>query len=867
MLTFLLSSLALGQGTISGMVGVEGGDQPIVGAHVMAFMADSNQPAADAVTDPSGAYVMEVPFGHYFVVAGAEGFLPEWFDNVPHRNEATMVPVFEGHNAENINFSLIGGDPPPPPPGTISGNVTDEATGDPIPGALVHAFFVNSDRPAAHIQADPEGNYVLHVPYGDFHVQAGMEGYAPEWYDNVPHRSEATIVTVTEDGNADGIDFSLAEPPPPPDGAISGRILEEGTDNGIGMAHVTAVRLGDEPFSRSTMSNNMGEYNLPHLPPGPYVVHAEKWGWAPGVYPETLMVENTAIEGIDIFLSHVNNDLGSISGMITDGSTGDPIVHAYIVAIGNNPMHTRFGYSGEDGSYTVDGLRADTYHVAAHKEGYVPGSYPDPVEVDGNEVDGIDIALNAVVPSGIMGMVTDAETGDPIGGAHVNAVNVENHHIHHDVRTGEDGVYILMVPPGEYRVQAGAQEYLPQEYPEHVMVVEGEFAQNIDFALEAIQFGSIAGTVTDTDGNGIANAMVEARSLNGFFRRQVRTDADGAYMFEHVIPAGYIVRAHKFGFNPGVYPDTVVVDNGEAVTGIDIVLEPYVPPFDGYISGTVTDDDTGEPIANAIVFALGLGGEPNHRHWFHRRAFTGEDGTYTLEYLPETEFKVFAASHDYIGEFYDNVTNFHDATPVTPNADGIDFGLAPRGGLRNLSGTIFIAGMDDPLESIVYASVNGEIVDIALSDIDGFYSFNGINADEYDISVFSVYGEGDLGYPVDLTLSDMEGADIFLSPTGVEEGAQLLPTTTMLNQNYPNPFNAQTMISFNLSAPADVELAVYNIIGQKVATLISGQRDAGSYDVVWNGMDRNGQPAASGIYYYKLSAGDYTETMRMTLLK
>ena len=84
--------------------------------------------------------------------------------------------------------------------------------------------------------------------------------------------------------------------------------------------------------------------------------------------------------------------------------------------------------------------------------------------------------------------------------------------------------------------------------------------------------------------------------------------------------------------------------------------------------------------------------------------------------------------------------------------------------------------------------------------------------------------------------------------------------------NYPNPFNPETTISFNLTAE-NAELVIYNLKGQKVKTLVSDQLSAGKHSVVWDGRDSNGKRVGSGIYFYKLKAGDFQKVKKMVLLK
>lgn len=94
-----------------------------------------------------------------------------------------------------------------------------------------------------------------------------------------------------------------------------------------------------------------------------------------------------------------------------------------------------------------------------------------------------------------------------------------------------------------------------------------------------------------------------------------------------------------------------------------------------------------------------------------------------------------------------------------------------------------------------------------------------------------------------------------------------LPNFFTLRQNYPNPFNLQTSISFYLPEKSEVNLAIYNILGQKVRTLVDGPMEPGSHTVIWNGKNESGSVVASGIYFYKLNAGDNTVTKKMSLLK
>jgi hypothetical protein len=96
----------------------------------------------------------------------------------------------------------------------------------------------------------------------------------------------------------------------------------------------------------------------------------------------------------------------------------------------------------------------------------------------------------------------------------------------------------------------------------------------------------------------------------------------------------------------------------------------------------------------------------------------------------------------------------------------------------------------------------------------------------------------------------------------------VLPTANLLNQNYPNPFNPETTLSFDLKDDAVVTLKIYDVTGQVVRTLFNGQAfSAGTYQMLWDAQNDNGEKVGSGVYMYQLKTGDYTSLKKMTLLR
>jgi hypothetical protein len=133
-------------------------------------------------------------------------------------------------------------------------------------------------------------------------------------------------------------------------------------------------------------------------------------------------------------------------------------------------------------------------------------------------------------------------------------------------------------------------------------------------------------------------------------------------------------------------------------------------------------------------------------------------------------------------------------------------------------------------------------------DITGDLGNTNVYSLDIDIQGRLLAGTGNGVYICDLT-------------TGVEPEAPL-PQTPILNQNYPNPFNASTRISMWLPDSRAVTLKVYDLLGRHVQTLVDGETLEGSYTVTFDGTD-----LPSGIYFYRLQAGDFTDTKTLTLLK
>jgi hypothetical protein len=533
----------------------------------------------------------------------------EYYNDHLAWEDADPVPVTEGVNTPNINFSLRV-------EGTISGVVKDP-DGDPIVGASLYAGPHTGSGSSGWGQTGPGGAYTIGgLATGDYNVQACATGYVCEYYDNTLDWSAATAVPVTEGGNTADIDFSLRE-----EGTISGTVTDLGGTE-IGGASLWACLDGPWKgggFCSWASTHSNGTYTIGGLATGDYRVGACATGYVCEYYDDHLAWEDAdpvpVTEGADT--PGINFSLrveGTISGVVT-GPGGGPIVGASLYAepyTGSGSSGS--GQTGPGGAYTVGGLATGEYRVQVCATGYVCEYYDDhlasedadPVGVtEGVDTPGIDFGLR--VEGTISGTVTDA-FGTPIGGAAVSA--------HADAYDGaffqltssqSDGSYVITgLPADSYHVVASRQPFGDSppwvtefweeaRWPDEatlVPVVEGADTSDIDFSLEL--GGSISGVVTDVSGNPIEGADVHDDPCGHqppwwwSFLSGAETGPDGVYTLPGLATGSYIVWAGA-GFYVTEYYDNV--PTYEEATCVPVVEGSDTPNIDFSLSAADADGD------------------------------------------------------------------------------------------------------------------------------------------------------------------------------------------------------------------------------------------------------------------------------------
>jgi hypothetical protein len=159
----------------------------------------------------------------------------------------------------------------------------------------------------------------------------------------------------------------------------------------------------------------------------------------------------------------------------------------------------------------------------------------------------------------------------------------------------------------------------------------------------------------------------------------------------------------------------------------------------------------------------------------------------------------------------------------------------------------------------VYTKVSDMILGSGNSDEFLGYSFLDEEAPVADV-LFYYLNQTDVDGST--TRSQVVEVDLLASAT------LILPTVTALRQNFPNPFNPETTIDFDLSSGEIVNVTVYDITGQVVRKLVDGeQMNAGTYQRIWDGRNKNGMKVGSGVYFFQMRAGDFVDKRKMTLLQ
>ncbi|HBC45989.1 MAG TPA: hypothetical protein DCZ43_02980 [candidate division Zixibacteria bacterium] len=351
------------------------------------------------------------------------------------------------------------------------------------------------------------------------------------------------------------------------------------------------------------------------------------------------------------------------------------------------------------------------------------------------------------------------------------------------------------------------------------------------------------------------------------YRPTITGDAEILYQYNTI-----------FNNDSGENYATVGIENWNELTGIQYTHDNQYPAGSATISNTQALLITTNTGRGGLRGSVELTGADDHNGGAvvssssGQKRTTGGDGSFWLRNLPLGTVSISAQANGYFPVYRDSLEVVVNQAETLPRIT-----LYPCPSPESLSATDNLSGVvnvnwravSDPRHAgyNVYRSRFGT---------GGFAKLNsapivGSNYVDNSVPDSLVY----YYYVTALYSDSIWRGESF--PSGLDSGRVLangvagegtrLPSAFFLSQNYPNPFNPTTSISYGLPQNAHVKLEIFNIMGQKAITLVDEDQQAGYKKIIWDGRDRNGQPIASGIYFYRLKAGDTELVRKMSLIK
>lgn len=522
-------------GMISGVVLRASDQTPIERAWVGIAGNGGNPPSSNtngigAWTNAQGEYTITgLQTGEYFVVARMDGYDLQYYDKTNDPALATKVQVIEDQTTAGIDFELTM------QPG-VTGNVTDAATGLPIPRAEV-VFEGMGLRFVTY--TDPNGDYIISLPPGIYKARASSIQYAAEWYNEKSDAALADDIVVATGQNVAGVDFTLETW----NGGISGIVTDESAV-GIAGAQVR-VWLAPTPSNSvnrlhmTAVTNADGSYEILGLPPGEYFASASAKGFITEYFDNVPVVgQATAVIVTNAQTTqNINFSLalgGSIAGRVTDAVTNKPVPYAFVQVRNMTSLKEGGTRANLNGEYVLEGLATGDYVVLSVAQRYLPEYYNNAAELQNAtpvtvtapaQTSGIDFTLEASPFSKsaqrtVSGRVIARNGADPLVMSIIEAIDPQTGAVRMTT-TNTDGSFQLSC--GENAVvRARAIGYVgsyagdTRNWQESRIPAEGT---ELVFALDAQSaagFATLNGQARETSANtAIPNAWIFGTDNNG----------------------------------------------------------------------------------------------------------------------------------------------------------------------------------------------------------------------------------------------------------------------------------------------------------------------------------------------------------------
>ena len=382
------------------------------------------------------------------------------------------------------------------------------------------------------------------------------------------------------------------------------------------------------------------------------------------------------------------------------------------------------------------------------------------------------------------------------------------------------------------------------------------------------------------------------------------TDNSGA--FKDTLPEGhYVIFARANGYYKTFYNEKInllaadVLALTSDTTNIDFTMTPIPTIALGQVGGSVFDSTSGAGVAARMVAIRDIWSFKDTlklRVPTYYFADADTTGAYIFTDVPPGYYKILALPlGSYAPSFYSltgPTVKWKDATPVQIDGNsvgGVNIYVMPLpdsvSGYTSIAGTVTSSGSSNGVSvssvaavsgAFVYATDgNGNVEGFGITDGNGNYTITGVAQGTFNVFA-DVPGYNSTGTSSASTKYNSDGTTTAGSanlsvvpetPLSVRTPSKVQPTSYSLEQNYPNPFNPTTQIAFSIVQTERINISIFNILGQKVATLVDGEMGSGAHIVMWNGRNENGELLPSGVYFYRLSTPNFTAVKKMLLLK
>lgn len=748
----LFTGQALPQSLTGYVLDVSGGFA-IPGAQVTAVSANGDSMFYIALTDPSGAYVIDnILPGVYDMMVSHPNYLPGSTQGVVINPNSPPVVVY-------FQLTPISGSGS----GTISGTVFDNQTLATVSGVNIRLV---GNGVSIWASSDNDGDYFFDtVPEGIYSLSAFASGY--EYY------AAPNLVVVAPDTQITGLDIYLE----PQSGSgladLQGVVLDTSNYLPIENATVSLYTFGPAGDSLLYTTTTMpgGVFQFSEILPGVYTVICQAEGYFP-FFLQNFTVEEGFSNSLTIFLTPFNlNNFGTISGQVLSDSSGEGIAGAVLEFTAVNGMLSFLAFSGPAGSYSGE-VPPGSYIVSCQvgipgTAGFYSEYYDDvqditqatPVSVSANTVTpGIDFGVpvnSSPASASLSGNVLSADSISGINPVHPAQITAYSFNpatgdsLVYSTTNQPDGSYLIPeMVPGIYNIVISAAGYNTARV-NGFTVNPGPNALTVYLGpVISGETGTIAGTVIyDGDGTPVFPAFLEFISFSGVSYSTV-TGPLGDYSFD--LPVGsYVVSVMIFDpagapIYQEFYDDAFSIANATVVTvdensitgGIDFGVPNYIGTVTGSISGRVTDNSS-NPLAGALVTLQSI---DNGGIWSDSLVFTaltGPDGYYSINFtaglLPFNLFVASAQKPGYQIEFWNEKPTFNLADPIFFFGDSlgydVNFTLAPgnSGGNNSISGQL-TGDNGTVLSGAFVVSSNlltGELL-FTFSDSSGHYFLGGL---------------------------------------------------------------------------------------------------------------------------------------------